>query len=99
MPGTVMGTMTTMAPEQLRTEDADARTDVWALGVVLHEMCTGRLPFVHEDPVRLMRAILEEAPLLPTAVHPALLADLDEIVGKALSKAREDRYEHVRPRG
>jgi serine/threonine-protein kinase len=95
VPGTVMGTMTTMAPEQLRAEDADPRTDVWALGVVLYEMCTGRLPFVRADAVKLTKAILEEDPLKPSTVHPMLPTDLDGIVEKALAKARDDRYQHV----
>ena len=95
VPGTVMGTMTTMAPEQLRAEDADARTDVWALGVVLYEMCTGRLPFVRTDAVKLTKAILEEDPPRPSAAHPALPAEIDAILAKTLAKAREDRYQHV----
>jgi len=95
LPGTVMGTLTYMAPEQLRAEDADPRTDIWALGVVLYEMCAGRLPFDRADAVKLTKAILEEDPLKPSAIHPMLTQEFDEIVEKALAKAREDRYQHL----
>jgi len=95
LPGTVMGTLTYMAPEQLRAEDADPRTDIWAIGVALYEMCTGRLPFDRADAVQLTKAILEDDPLKPSRIHPTLTEELDGIVEKALAKAREDRYQHL----
>jgi len=94
-PGTVMGTLSYMAPEQLRAEDADPRTDIWALGAVLYEMCTGRLPFDRTDAVKLTKAILEDDPLKPSAIHPMLTEEFDGIVEKALAKSMEDRYQHL----
>jgi len=94
-PGAFMGTVVSMAPEQIRAEDADARTDIWACGVMLYEICTGRPPFQRGDFEQTVRAVLHEEPVRPCAVNPALPADLDWILEKALAKLREQRYQHI----
>jgi len=95
VPGSLMGTVQCMAPEQLTGEDADRRTDIWAAGILLFEMLTGRNPFLPSSAKDTMRAIMNDPIPAPSAMEPALPADLDQIVGKAMSRARSDRYQHM----
>ena len=94
-PGTVMGTITAMAPEQLMAEDADRRTDIWACGVLLYEMLTGRRPFERSNTEKTMQAILHETPPAPHAVDPRLPREFGWVFEKVLAKARSERYQHV----
>ncbi len=88
-PGMVMGTLAYMAPEQLCGQPADARSDVWALGVMLHEMAAGERPFLGRTSFELSSAILHEAPQpLPVQVPPSLQA----VVAKCLARERRERY-------
>ena len=88
-PGTVVGTLPYMAPEQLRGQPADARSDVWALGVMLHEMVAGERPFQGRTSFELSSSILREAPRpLPVRVPPALQA----VVAKCLAREPRERY-------
>ena len=94
--GMVFGTVPYMAPEQLRGEDTDARTDVFAFGVLLHEMLTGSRPFNGDSPAALIAAILEhDAPAVGSLEIPAP-ASLRHIVRKCLAKSREDRWQTAR---
>jgi serine/threonine protein kinase len=89
-PGMLMGTVTYMSPEQARGLKADARTDVWSLGVVLYEMLTGRVPFDGVTPSDVLAAILSKEPEpLPAPDTPE---EARRIVSKALAKEREGRY-------
>jgi serine/threonine protein kinase/Tol biopolymer transport system component len=94
--GVLLGTTNYLSPEQARRLEVDERTDIWALGVVLYEMITGRLPFTGETPSHIIVAILETdlAPL--TTFLPHAPAELDWIVKKALRKDREQRYQSVK---
>src|ERR1035437_3243451 len=92
MPGTVMGTITAMAPEQLVAEDADRRTDIWALGVLLYEMLAGTRPFERPNMDRTMQAILHETPPSPHAADPRLPGEFGWVFEKSLAKARSERY-------
>lgn len=94
-PGALIGTVASMAPEQITAEDADARTDIWGFGAMLYEISTGRRPFQHAEAANLMHAILHEEPAAPTSLNPALPPDLDWILAKALAKRREERYQHI----
>jgi serine/threonine protein kinase len=88
--GTVMGTVNYMAPEQLRGEPADRRTDLFSLGVVLHEMLSGRSPFRRPTAAETMSALLkEEPPALPEGIPPGLA----RIVARCLEKKPEDRFQ------
>jgi serine/threonine protein kinase/tetratricopeptide (TPR) repeat protein len=85
------GTIAYMSPEQTRGEEADSRSDLWSLGVVLHELLTGDLPF-RGRPEVIMAAIREDEPKPVTAINPRLPPVLDQVVGRALSKDPEDRF-------
>lgn len=95
-PGSVMGTVNYMSPEQASAHTVDSRTDIWSLGVVLHELITGRVPFEGPTPSHVIVAILEKDPP-PLARY---LSDVPEalewIVTKALTKDRDDRYQTAR---
>jgi tetratricopeptide (TPR) repeat protein len=82
-----------MSPEQARGEPLDSRTDIFSLGAVLYEMATGKLPFAGRTSAVVFKAILDETPTAPTKVNSKLPKRLDEIVGKALEKDRDQRYQ------
>jgi eukaryotic-like serine/threonine-protein kinase len=92
-PGSLVGTTRYMAPEQARGGAADARADVWALGVVLYELVTGRPPFAGETRSDVLAAILERDPKSILEVEPLAPRELHRIVGKALRKDSEERYQ------
>ena len=93
MSGAVIGTAPYMSPEQARGEDVDARTDIFSLGAVLYEMATGKMAFSGKSTATIHKAILEDTPPPPSEVVPSLPERLDQIVGKALEKDRELRYQ------
>jgi len=92
-PGLVIGTVAYMSPEQARGEELDARSDIFSLGAVLFEMATGQLAFTGNTSAMTFKAILDETPVPPTQLNKALPQKLDEIVGKALEKDRDLRYQ------
>jgi len=92
-PQTVIGTLPYMAPEQLRGEKVDARTDIYALGMVLYEMATGRRAFGDELPTKLIDAILHRPPPPPGRLNPPLSPKLEGIILKCLEKDPENRYQ------
>jgi serine/threonine protein kinase/Tfp pilus assembly protein PilF len=90
--GERLGTVAYMAPEQVRGEPVDARADLWALGVVLYEMLTGRKPFVGEHETAIAHAIVNDEPIRPSALQANISPAVEEIVLTALCKAPESRY-------
>src|SRR5687768_8858547 len=93
--GTLMGTVNYMAPEQLLGQRVDRRCDVFSFAVVLCEMLTGRAPFVHDNQIDTMHAILHRDPRFADGNGPELPFELQRILAKALAKTPKDRYQTV----
>jgi Tol biopolymer transport system component len=94
--GIVMGTVAYMSPEQVRGREVDQRTDIWSLGVMLYEMVAGRCPFTGQSRSEVLAAILDREPAPLARFEPNVPSELQRLVGKALRKDRDERYQGMK---
>jgi serine/threonine protein kinase len=93
--GTIIGTVDYMAPEQIKGQDSDSRTDIYSLGILLYEMVTGRVPFASDSEYGLMMAQINEAPPPPRTIVPQIPLHLEQAIMRALAKNPDARFQTV----